>query len=76
MGNASTSLKVLTCLVNARIRSSPVTESLAMDINVNGTSASSPPSAASAVSIRSASDSCADSPESAVDAMTIGVDSR
>ena len=46
-----------------------------MDINVNGTSDSSPPSAGSAVSIRSASDSCADSPESAVDAVTIGVDS-
>ena len=76
VGDVSTSLTVLACLVNAaKPSSSPVTGSSAMDINVNGTSDSSPPPAASAVSIRSASDSCADSPESAVDPVTIGVDS-
>ena len=45
-----------------------------MNINVNGISATSPLSAAAAVSIRSASESCADSPnDSAVNAVSIGV---
>ena len=49
VGTVSTSLTVLACLVNAaKPCSSPVTGSSAMDINVNGTSESSPPSAASA----------------------------
>ena len=45
-----------------------------MNINVNGISATSPLSAAAAVSLRSASGSCADSPnDSAVNAVSISV---